>query len=462
MKLKQLKYGVVAIAAALAINSPVIYAQDDTPKAKSLDELLQMVRQGKIRESEDHRKREAEFRQNRANQRNALNEAKQVKEREEKRSAELEATFERQKREVTAEKARLQARLGNLNELFGHLTSTAGDTRQQLESSLISAQPGFDGRAVFLDGLIEKMNSATQLPSIAEIENLWTAMHEEITESAKIVKFSATVKKANGDTATETVTRIGNYNMVSETGNYLYRNENSEIVELPRQPSGFNANAAALTAAASGFVRVGIDPTGSKGGDFLRKIINKKTVIEQWHEGGTVGYIISGVGAAAMLLALLRFLMLIGTRGKVKAQVRAKKANPNNPLGRVLKVAEDNPNCDGETLELKLEEAILKERPSIEAGLGILKIVYMVAPLMGLLGTVTGMIQTFQAITIYGAGDPSTMAAGISTALVTTVLGLVVAIPTMLVHTLLSGFSKTILQVLDEQSAGIIAQNAGK
>ena len=129
-------------------------------------------------------------------------------------------------------------------------------------------------------------------------------------------------------------------------------------------------------------------------------------------------------------------------------------------LGRVLKIYNENPSADVESLELKLGEAILKEMPPLQRGILFIKVISVVAPLMGLLGTVTGMINTFQAITLFGTGDPRTMAGGISQALVTTVLGLVVAIPTVLLHTIVSGRSKSITQVLQEQSAGLVARRA--
>ena len=119
---------------------------------------------------------------------------------------------------------------------------------------------------------------------------------------------------------------------------------------------------------------------------------------------------------------------------------------------------EENPSANAETLELKLNEAVLKETPALENSLTLLKIIAAVAPLLGLLGTVTGMILTFQAITIFGAGDPKAMAGGISSALVTTVLGLCVAIPTLLLHTVVNGRSKKIMHILEEQSAGMIAK----
>jgi len=436
-----------------------VSAQEE-PKAQSLDQLLQMVRENKILETREHRQREAEFQRDKANQQQALNNARQTKAAEEARSEELEDIYARQEQEVAEKRQQLRERMGSLQQLFGHLTSTAGDLRATLENSLVSAQPSLRGRAEFLTGLIQKMNSATQLPSIEEIEQLWYEIQREAVEGGKVVEFDATVILPDGERVQDRVVRVGNYNLVSSNGNYLYMTEDQEIAELPRQPGNYVGAAEDLANAEEGFVRFGVDPTGSKGGSFLAAIINRPNLIEQWHQGQVIGYIITGVGVFALLLALFRLMVLSATSGKVSAQLRAKKANPNNPLGRVLKAAEDNPNADPETLELKLEEAILKERPAVESGIGLLKIIYMVAPLLGLLGTVSGMIETFQAITLYGAGDPQTMASGISAALVTTVLGLCVAIPTMLLHTLVAGRARRIMHVLEEQSAGIVAQNA--
>jgi biopolymer transport protein ExbB len=146
----------------------------------------------------------------------------------------------------------------------------------------------------------------------------------------------------------------------------------------------------------------------------------------------------------------------------VKAQSSAKKPNANNPLGRVMKVGNDNLDKDIETLELKLAEAIMSERPAIERGINVVKIISVVAPLAGLLGTVTGMIVTFQQITLFGTGDPKIMAGGISQALVTTVLGLVVAIPTTLLHSFANSSARGIINVLEEQSTGIVAEHSEK
>lgn len=449
----------LAVATAGLLSVSVMAPAVAEEKAKSLDQLLNMVKQSKISETKEHKQREADFRRQKANQQSLLNKAKQTKKNEEARSARLEKKYEQQELDVTAKRAQLQERLGSLKELFGHLTSTAGDLRTNLSTSIVSAQ--IPGRAEFLDSLIEKMNSATQLPTIEEIERLWYELQRETIEGAKVVKFTGTVIKPNGEQLTQDVVRIGNFNLVSD-GKYLeFLVKGEKMAELTRQPGGeFLSGAAALENATDGFTRVGLDPTGPSGGSFLAALINSPSIEERWHQGGLVGYIISAVGAFAMLLAILRFVVLAGISGKVSAQLKSDKANTNNPLGRILKVAEDNPGLDGETLELKLEEAVLKERPAIESGLNLLKIIAAVAPLLGLLGTVTGMIITFQAITIFGAGDPKAMAGGISGALVTTVLGLVVAIPTVLMHTLVNGRAKRVLHILEEQSAGIIAENA--
>lgn len=443
-------------AGALALSGSVSAADD---KAASLDELLKMVKNSQISESSDHKKREAEFRTQKANQAKLLANAEATKKAEEVRSVELEKTYKEQEIQVQAKRAQLDERLGSLKELFGHLTSTSGDLRSNLETSMVSAQ--IAGRTEFITNLIDKMNSETKLPSIDEIERLWYELQRETVEGGKVVKFTAEVADPSGNKAQREVIRIGNYNLVSD-GKYLrYDVKSGSLNELPRQPSSsFLKGASALESASSGFTKVGIDPTGPSGGSMMAALINSPSLVERWHQGNEVGYIITGVGAFALIIALIKFLSLVTIGSKVKAQLRNTSANTNNPLGRVMKAGEDAANADTETMELKLEEAILKEVPPIESWLNLLKIISMVAPLLGLLGTVTGMIVTFQAITVYGAGDPKAMAGGISGALVTTVLGLIVAIPTVLLHTFLNGKAKGIVHLLEEESAGLIAEKS--
>ena len=449
MKIKMVNIFAAFVAAA-AISVPAV-AQD----AKSLDELLQMIESSSISESADSRGREASFKSDQRKQGQLLKDAQNSKVKEERRSDRLEQTIRDNDIEIAKLREQRDKRLGSLKELFGHLTGAAGDIRANLNQSIVSSQ--IPGRTEFLDELIAKMSSDTRLPSIEDIEKLWYEQQREMVESSRVVKFNRSVLLANGEQAEMEVVRVGTYNLVAD-GMYLEYSPKSGLVsELARQSSGHQSNATDLQAAASGFTKMGLDPSGPLGGGLLRALINTPTLVERWHFGGIVGYVITAVFVFAVILAIWRFVVLMGMSSRVSAQLQSGTSDTNNPLGRVLQVAADNPGLDPESLELKLHEAVLKERPNIEAGLNLLKVISMVAPLMGLLGTVTGMIITFQMITLFGAGDPKAMAGGISQALITTVLGLVVAIPTVLMHTLVNGKAQRILHVLEEQSAGIVA-----
>ncbi len=443
---------------ALAFTSVLAPSAAFANEAQSLDELLNMVKQGKVKESREIREREARFLRDKSQQASELANAKKLKKQEEERSAELEKQFAENKETIIAKLEAYKVAKGELNELFGHINSSAGDLRDVLSGSLTGVQ--YDGREEFLTGLIEKLKG-DQLPEISEIETLWSTMLNEIVESGKVVKLNTGVATADGQTNMDVV-RVGAYNIVNTQGEYL-KYEDGVLSVLPRQPkASFVTAASELANLPSGSTRMGIDPTGPMGGGLLSAFIDSPTLEERWHQGGIVGYIISGVGVFAMLIALWRMIALTITGMKVNGQLKSEKANTGNPLGRVLAVSEENPSIDTETLDLKLNEAVLKEIPKLENSLTLLKIIAAVAPLLGLLGTVTGMILTFQAITIFGAGDPKAMAGGISSALITTVLGLVVAIPTLLAHTMVSGRAKRIIHVLEEQAAGIIARNTEK
>ena len=443
-----------ALTLTVAMTSGWSAAED----AKSLDELLLMIEQSKATETKEYKQRETEFNSEKQDQARLLKKAEDTRASEERRSDRLEQNIRDNEQKIIALRTQLDKRLGSLKELFGHLTGAAGDIRANLNQSVVSAQ--IPGRTEFLDELIEKMSSDTRLPSIEDIEKLWFEQQREMVESSRVVKFSRQVTMTNGKQRDMEVVRVGTYNLMSG-GDYLEFNPDSGAVSvLPRQPdSKHQSSASDLQSASSGFTKVGLDPSGPFGGGLLRALINTPSLVERWHFGGIVGYVITGVFVVAILLALWRFAVLFAMSSSVSSQLKTQEPNTNNPLGRVLQVASENPNLDPESLELKLHEAVLKERPAIESGLNLLKIIAMVAPLMGLLGTVTGMILTFQMITLFGAGDPKAMAGGISQALVTTVLGLCVAIPTVLLHTLVNGRAQRILHVLEEQSAGIVAES---
>jgi biopolymer transport protein ExbB len=424
-------------------------------RVTSLDALLDLVEKGKSAEAKEHREREKRFREAKDKQAQLLQEAKDKVKSEEQRSKRLERTFDENERKTAELVVTLEKELGDLKELFGVLQQAAGDTRGTLESSITSMQ--FPGRADFLTELAEKMGSTSKLATIEDIERLWYEMQREMTESGKISKFRAPVITAGGEKLEKDVVRIGAFNVISEDRYLNYEPSTGNISELPRQPQPrYTASAGELYAAQSGFTKFGLDPGR---GSILSLLIQSPNLRERIDQGGLVGYLIIGLGALALLIAIERLLVLFIVGVKVRGQLKNATPSVKNPLGRVLNVAREHQSDDRETLELKMGEAILKEAPSLGRALGFLKIISVVAPLMGLLGTVTGMINTFQAITLYGTGDPKLMAGGISQALVTTVLGLTVAIPTVLLHSVVGGRSKKILHILEEQSAGILAEH---
>lgn len=450
---KKLIGGVVAVT-ALTMTAAAVNAQPTT-----LDELLKKVEEGRYAESKDNKKREAAFRAAKADQKRLLNEAIAERTRLENLAAKREKQFEENEVRVAEAEALKRKRLGSLTELFGHITSAAGDFNSNLETSIISTQ--YTNRGEFIQELINKLAENAELPTIEEIERLWFEYQREMIQQGRVVAFDANVALPTGEVVEKKVVRVGSYNVVSADGQYLQKTDSEGLKALARQPSGqYMTWASDLASSNSGLNAFGADPTGPLGGSLLSALIASPTPIERWHQGGYVGYAITALAALAFLIAIIKWLLLTIESAKVRSQLKSSEASASNSLGRVLKVKEENPNADAESLELKLNEAVLKELPRIESWVGALKIIAAVAPLMGLLGTVTGMIMTFQAITIFGAGDPTAMAGGISSALVTTVLGLLCAIPTVLLHTFVNGTAQNLVHVLEEQAAGILAERA--
>ena len=445
----------LAVGVFLFTGSSQLFAQ-----ATSLGNLLDLVEQDRVAESEEYSQRVQEFEQNANRQQEILDITNDRIIEQEDLQDQLSDQFEANEIIIADKREILWERRGDLNELFGTLQGVAGDFLSNFQNSLISAQ--FVGRAEQLEEIIERAGSTIEQLNISEMERFWFFMHQELTESGRVVTYNGEVSLPNGDTANRSITRIGSFNAVSD-GEYLrYTGAIGHLQVLPRQPDAAYLNAAAdLQGASSGFTRVGIDPTGGVGGQVLANLINFPTVEEQVrNNSGIIGFIIIGVGIVGISIAFLRLLILSLVSIKVRAQLKKDKPGKNNPLGRVLLVAESNPSADTETLELKLGEAILQETPRLERMLTIIKMIATIAPLGGLLGTVTGMIQVFQQITVYGAGDPTIMAGGISQALMTTVLGITVAIPTIFMHTVVKSRADNIIHILEEQATGMIAEKA--
>ncbi len=446
------KPGIFAVTTFLT----AVLAVPPVASAQTLDELARIVREAAQSETRINQQREASFVKERDQQQDLLARARQELATENARSDRLRDEYDRNERSLAELETTLAERMGNLGELFGVVRQASGDVQAALDDSMVTAQ--MPGRTQFLSDLAQRK----ELPTVPELRRLWSAIVTEIAESGKVVKFTATVERTSGERQDLEIIRLGVFNAVSD-GQFLDWDTSKSrvnLIELARQPAArFKSMARDLQGAAPGEVTgFSVDFTR---GQILRAVVQSKTPVERIREdGGAVGYVIIGLGLFGLLLCLWKIFSLYTTGGKMSRQLRSETADKSNPLGRVLAVYSDNPDTDIETLELKLDEAILRETAPIELGLSFIKVLYVVAPLLGLLGTVVGMIGTFQMITLFGTGDPRMMAGGISTALVTTVLGLVVAIPLTLLHSFLQGKAKTLIQVLEEQAAGLISRLA--
>lgn len=479
---------ILALALAVGVSLSLFAQEDETSdtaiedaglevvEVDNLKVLLDAVKDRQVIENEEHRRREEEFRGARDRQAQLLREAEAEKAAEDRRSERLLATIDSNDLEIDRLQQQYDERLGKLKEMFGVLTQAAGDARSVFEGSLISLD--HPGRGDYLNKLAAKMGDGTELPAIHEIELMWQMILTEMDESAKLTRHVHDVHRSDGTKDRVELIRVGAFNLVSEEGYASYDLNLGRVVELKRQPSGeFTNTAENLYEAKPGEqVAFAIDPTR---GALLGLEIQRATLGEMvgtpfggiatghcWlpfcnGQGGYVGSLIILVGILGVALAIERLITLTLMRGKIGKQ----KENPgeptdNNPLGRVIQVYHENRDVDVETLQLKLGDAVLQEIPGITRNIAIIQVISVVAPLMGLLGTVIGMILTFQAITLFGTGDPKIMAGGISTALMTTVLGLCVAIPTVLLHALVAQRSRGVIHVLDEQSEGIVAAHA--
>jgi len=439
-------------------------AQDATEgEPTTIQGLLQLVQEGRTSEQTVNTKREADFLVDKNKQASKLAAEKRELARQEKIADQLETEYKANESILVVKEAAYKKELGSLVELFGHLQSSAGEASALFADSLSSGQYGRD-REIFLNNLSSKMSSATELPTIRELEGLWYELQREMVAGSEVVTFNANVITLDGESVECAVTRVGLYNVICD-GKYLeYIGSKGQYAFLGKQPEGrYVSTAKKLSKADAGdVVKFGVDPTGPVGGSLLANLIQNPSLMERVHQGREVGYIIIFVGLIGIAIAFWKLYQLYTMGVAVKKQATSKTHDQSNPLGRVLAVGKEHMGKDIETLELRLAEAIMAERPAIEQGINVVKIISVVAPLAGLLGTVTGMIVTFQQITLFGTGDPKIMAGGISQALVTTVLGLVVAIPTTLLHSFANSSARGIINVLEEQSTGIVAEHSDK
>eukprot|EP00456_Euglypha_rotunda_P076906 TRINITY_DN7229_c0_g2_i2.p1 TRINITY_DN7229_c0_g2~~TRINITY_DN7229_c0_g2_i2.p1 ORF type:complete len:457 (-),score=161.80 TRINITY_DN7229_c0_g2_i2:680-2050(-) len=439
-----------AVLLTLAAVLPV--AQAAAPG--NLDELLEQTRTLRDREAQANKEREAKFLAERNKQAELLSQAKAELNELQSRQRSLSASFDANEKKLTDLQSQLDARAGTLGEMFGVVRQVANDFSSVVHNSIITAQ--YPDREEF----VTKLSQTKALPSIGDLERFWFELQREMTESGRVVRFNSKVVLPDGTPVDASVVRVGPFTAVSD-GNYLaYLPSQKQLATMARQPGGkFNASAKELIDTKTGYVEAELDPTR---GVLLTLYAQRPNWIERIKNGESVNYVILLVGIVGALLGIYQLFYLMGVRGKVKAQLaNLTNPTPDNPLGRVLasfKADGSKLEEDAEVIELRISEAVLREVPVLERFQAFLRLAVAAGPLLGLIGTVIGMIITFQSITESGSSDPKLMAGGISAAMIATVLGLGIAIPLLFLNAWLVSMSRALVQILDEQSTGLLAE----
>lgn len=438
----------IALSAAFTLSAVPAFAQT------SLDDLLNQVKSNRAQDAKINAQRESEFQSARADKQALLRKAQADLKAEEARGERLRKQYADNEITLAEKEVELENALGTLGEMFGVVRQVSAEAYGRISTSIVSAEHA--GRADFLRELSEE---SRELPKIPDLEELWFALQTEMTESGKVSRFQAEVINLDGTTESQEVVRIGSYTILGKDGYLQYNSGTEQLQPFPRQPEGRMVSSALSFMNQNGTIEaLYVDPTQ---GQILGIQKDKATLLQRYHAGGLPGYIITGIFVLGFLIGFYKIITLTLIGGKINGQLKnIDNPSSKNPLGRILAVYKENKNADAENLELKLDEAILKELPSIDSGINLIKILAAIAPLLGLLGTVIGMIATFQQITLFGTGDPRIMAGSISMALVTTAEGIIAALPLILLHSVVAGRSKKIVHILDEQSAGIIAAHS--
>ena len=420
----------------------------------TMEKLLEITRSDSITTGALNDEREEKFIDARDRQKALLDEAKARLTLEEERAVRLQKQFEENEKILEEISETLRIRIGNFGELFGVVRQVSGEAIATLKNSLVSIQ--YPGRDEGLAELAETRN----LPSIDQMKNLLVILLEEMTKSGNVERFDSEVILPGGSISDAEIVRVGVFNAITEDYFLKFIPETQSLQVLARQPAGrFRSMADDLFELEEGFTAMAVDPSK---GQILGLLIQTPGIGERINQGGFVGYLIILIGLLGVAMSLWRMKYLKDEGDAINRQLKSSEPSNDNSLGRILSIYKENQGIDPETLELKVDEAILREVPQLEKYHSIIKVFAAVAPLMGLLGTVVGMIVTFQALTLFGTGDPKLMAGGISQALVTTMLGLIVAIPLVFLHSVLTSWSTSLIEILEEQSAGLIAKNAGK
>ncbi|MEZ8367387.1 MotA/TolQ/ExbB proton channel family protein [Vibrio cyclitrophicus] len=365
----------------------------------------------------------------------------------------LTQTFSDNENKLARLEEKLRLETGSLGELFGVVRQNAKELGAELSSTVNSVD-----RAEHT-ATVDQIIDAKSLPSMPQLSGLWMSMVEQIQASSEISKSQIAFINGEGNTQSVDAYRLGSIGLVTDQGYVSWNTQREDAIAYLKQPSN-GPTLASLSSLANGDIsNVVVDPSR---GFMLEQLALTPSLTDRLQAGGVVGKVILGLLAIGLIIALVRGISLVIARQKIRAQLKNPEQAGDNPLGRVLAVYNKEQNQTVEALELRLLEAVVDEQTHLEKGLSMLKLLAALAPMLGLLGTVTGMIETFQVITQFGNGDPKVMAGGISMALVTTVLGLVAAMPLLLAHNILSTQAENIRNILEKQGIGLVAEQAEK
>jgi|TARA_B100000768_G_scaffold100383_1_gene93455 biopolymer transport protein ExbB len=424
------------------------------PVITDLDLLVESVKNtASIRAKED-KTRLTKFLSDKNKQQSLLTKMKADLKAQEVRSVRLTDQYEANDAKLSELEEQLTLKLGSFGELFGIVRQTAGESKGQFMLSLTNIE--FPDRVEFLGDLAER--KSLDLPTTSELERLWYEILNELNQSGKVKSYNTDILSKSGELVNRDVLRIGVFNTVSD-GNYLNLvSEQNSLEYLAKQPDGSIRRAAKkLQNSKLDYREVYIDPTR---GSLLTMLIDRAGFFERINQGGFVGYVILIILALGIAMGAIQFQFLYKESKSIDGELQSGKFSNDSILGKLNNIYSGYKGDNPEELEAQLEDVLAKASPPLEKNLSIIKLLAAVAPLLGLLGTVIGMIETFQAITLFGTGDPKLMAGGISQALVTTMLGLIAAVPLLFIHNLLDSRSRAISQIYEEQAIGFVATSS--
>ncbi|AYC05278.1 MotA/TolQ/ExbB proton channel family protein [Vibrio cholerae] len=432
---------------ALALSLPFAFAS----VANASNSLVQQATQEKAQQQQHNQQREAGFVQTAQELQAAKAELLAERNRLQKEADQLSSQFSDNENTLARLEETLRLETGSLGEMFGVVRQNAKELQSELDQSVTGVEPRAHQQS------IDDVVAAKTLPSMAQLRGLWQAMSEEIRASGQVQTTEIQWLNGQGETQTVPALRLGSLGLISEQGYVKWDNARQQALSYQQLPSDFPTFSHIRTLVDGDVVTMNVDPSR---GVLLEQLALTPTLSQRLQAGGVIGNVILVLLGVGLIIALYRGAILATLRQKIKAQLKNPEQPGNNPLGRILAVYNKEQQRSVEALELRLLEAVVDEQNHLETGLSMLKLLAALAPMLGLLGTVTGMIETFQVITQFGNGDPKVMAGGISMALVTTVEGLIAAIPLLLAHNILSAQAEAIRNILEKQGIGLVAQQA--